>query len=87
MKTETLLTIVSILIAIFSVVISMLTFKNKLKQTQKDEGKNEGLIISNIGYIKACVERLEKTLTLIDEKYHSLEIRLTKLEEKKGKGE
>lgn len=83
MKIEILLTFISILIAISSVVISVLTFKNKIKQAQKDEGKNEGLIISNIGYIKACVERLEKTLTLIDEKYHSLDIRITKLEEKR----
>ena len=84
MKTEVILTILNITIAISSVVISVLTFKNKTRQTQKAEGKNEGLIISDIGYIKACVERLEKTLLNVDEKYHTLEIRITKLEEKIG---
>lgn len=37
--------------------------------------------MSDIGYIKACVERVEKNLTKVDERYKDVLERLAKVEE------
>ena len=36
---------------------------------------------SDIGYIKACVERVEKNLNFVDERYRNIAERLAKVEE------
>lgn len=79
---ETIIPIISLLISLTSVLITIITFKQKNKQNQRQVGKNEGLIISDIGYIKECVDRLEKTLNKINDKNHLLDIRITRIEEK-----
>ena len=79
---ETIIPIISLLISLTSVLITIITFKQKNKQNQRQVGKNEGLIISDIGYIKECVDRLEKTLNTINDKNHLLDIRITRIEEK-----
>ena len=43
--------------------------------------KSEGLILSDIGYIKACVDRMEKNLAIVDERYRNVVERLAKVEE------
>ena len=64
-----------------SIVFAFLAFKRSEKQEYKKEGKNEGLILSDIGYIKACVDRVEKNFIKIDEKYSNVLERLSKAEE------
>ena len=64
-----------------SIVFAFLAFKRSEKQEQKKEGKNEGLILSDIGYIKGCVDRMEKNISSIDERYRSVLERLSKVEE------
>ena len=84
---ETIIPIISLLISLTSVLITIITFKQKNKQNQRQVGKNEGLIISDIGYIKECVDRLEKTLNTINDKNHLLDIRITRIEEKLRTGD
>lgn len=84
---ETIIPIISLLISLTSVLITIITFKQKNKQNQRQVGKNEGLIISDIGYIKECVDRLEKTLNKINDKNHLLDIRITRIEEKLRTGD
>lgn len=50
-------------------------------RNNKVEGKSEGLILSDIGYIKACVDRMEKNLAIVDERYRNVVERLAKVEE------
>ena len=64
-----------------SIVFSLLAYKRSEKQEQRKEGKHEGLILSDIGYIKACVDRVEKNLTKLDERYRNIIERLAKVEE------
>lgn len=52
-----------------------------MKAEHKVEGKSEGLILSDIGYIKACVDRMEKNLAIVDERYRNVVERLAKVEE------
>lgn len=50
-------------------------------QEQKVDGKSEGAMLSDIGYIKACVDRVEKNLNKVDERYRNIAERLAKVEE------
>ena len=56
-------------------------FRRSDKQDQLTEGKTEGVMFSGIGYIKACVDRVEKNLNKVDERYRNIAERLAKLEE------
>ena len=47
----------------------------------KDEGKNEGVMLSEIGYIKSSIDRIEKSLNHLEERYTDLSNRLVKVEE------
>ena len=55
--------------------------KRSEKQDCKIQGKTEGVIFSDVGYIKACVDRVEKNLNKVDNRYRSISERLAKLEE------
>lgn len=81
MNEEIIVTIVGLCASICSIVFALLAFKRSEKQDQRKEGKNEGIILTDIGYIKACVDRMEKNLTSVDERYRKMTERLTKVEE------
>ncbi len=73
--------ITSITISIISVVIALLSYKRNVIKEHKQLSKEEGLFLSDIGYIKACVDRMEKKISNVDERYQDLLQRLTKVEE------
>jgi hypothetical protein len=58
-----------------------MAFKRSREEDTKSDGKNEGVMFSDIGYIKACVDRVEKNLTMVDERYRNIAERLAKVEE------
>ena len=78
---QELITWVGLLTSLSSIVFAFLAFKRSEKQEHRKEGKNEGLILSDIGYIKACVDRVEKNIASVDERYRSILERLSKVEE------
>lgn len=82
---QIIISLISSIIPFLSFLLALLTFKKKFINKTKEEGVNEGLILSDIRYIKESVNRLEKTFTKADEDYRKLEIRITKLEEKMRK--
>ena len=65
MTISIVMTIVSLAASISGIVFAFLAFKRSERQDQKSAGKSEGLILSDIGYIKACVDRMEKTLQVL----------------------
>lgn len=81
MNFEILITIVGLFSSVLSIIFAYLAFKRSSKQDYKIEGKNEGFMISEIGYIKACVDRVEKNLNRIDERYRNIAEKIAKLEE------
>lgn len=81
MTGEMIITLVGLVASLSSIVFAFLAFKRSEKQEHKTEGKDEGLILSDIGYIKACVDRVEKNLTSVDERYRNIVERLAKAEE------
>ena len=80
MNQETV-SILGLVTSLLSIMFAFLAFKRSEKHDLKKEGKNEGLILSDIGYIKACVDRMEKNITSVDERYRSVLERLSKTEE------
>lgn len=82
MNFEVVFSLVSLMASLSSIVFAYLAFKRSERQDQRKDAKNEGLILSDIGYIKACVDRVEKNLTSVDERYRNLVERLAKVEER-----
>lgn len=81
MTQEMIVTAIGLFTSFSSIIFALLAFKRSEKHDYKKEGKNEGLILADIGYIKACVDRMEKNLTSVDEWYRKIIERLTKVEE------
>lgn len=73
--------ITNITISIISVVIALLSYKRNVIKEHKQLSREEGSFLSDIGYIKACVDRMEKKISNVDERYQDLLQRLTKVEE------
>lgn len=73
--------ITSITISIISVVIAILSYKRNVIKEHKQLSREEGSFLSDIGYIKACVDWMEKKISNVDERYQDLLQRLTKVEE------
>lgn len=73
--------IVSIIGTISSITFAYFAFKRNSLNDKQQESKNDGIVISDIGYIKACVDRVEKNLTKVDERYRNILERLAKVEE------
>lgn len=81
MTVNEILTTVSLLASISSIVFALLAFKRNERHDHRSEGKSEGQILSDTGYIKACVDRMEKNFTGVDERYRDIVQRLAKVEE------
>ncbi len=73
--------IIGIIGTISSVCFAYLAFRrNKTIDTNK-EAKTEGVLISDIGYIKSSIDRMEKKLDKVEENYQGLLSRMIKVEE------
>ena len=81
MKTELVFALVGFFASISSIVFAYLAFRRSDKAEHKTDGKTEGVMFSDIGYIKACVDRVEKNLTKVDERDLNIADRLAKVEE------
>ena len=81
MNFDTLIIMVGFLVSVSSIVFAYLAFKRSDKDQHHSEGRTEGAMFSDIGYIKACVDRVEKNLNKVDERYRNIAERLAKLEE------
>ena len=81
MTLELTITLIGLFASISSIVFAYLAFRRNDKHEQKTDGKTEGVMISDIGYIKACVDRVEKNLNKVDERDRNILERLAKVEE------
>lgn len=78
---ELTVTLVGFFASISSIIFAFLAFKRSERKEQKDDGKTEGVMFSDIGYIKACIDRVEKNLNKVDERDRGIVERLAKVEE------
>lgn len=73
--------IIGILGTLSSIYFGYLACSKSNMQEQRVDGKTEGAMLSDIGYIKACVDRVEKNINKVDERYQNIAERLAKVEE------
>ena len=66
---EVVLTVISVIGALSTILFAYLAFKRANKKEDKLSGKNEGIIISDISYIKSSTERIEKRLDKLGHQY------------------
>ena len=80
---ELAISITSLIASLSSILFALLAFRRNERIDYKKEGKHEGTMLSDIGYIKACVDRVEKNIGIVDERYRNVADaeRLAKLEE------
>ena len=78
---DLIISIVGLVASMSSIVFAFLAFRRADKSDQRKEGRNEGTILSDIGYIKACVDRVEKNMSDVDKRYRDIIERLAKVEE------
>ncbi len=81
MSFELVVALVGFFASISSIVFAYLAFRRSETQDKRSDGKTEGVMFSDIGYIKACVDRVEKNLNKVDERYRNIAERLAKVEE------
>ena len=77
---EIIMAALAIASPIISVIVAILALRRNNKNDTKAEGEEKGVLQSDVGYIKAGVDRLEKRLDKIDEKQESFSQRLTTVE-------
>ncbi len=78
---EVFVSIISIVGTISAIGFAYLAFRKNENKSLKVDAKSEGALISDIGYIKSAIDRMEKKFDNIEEKYQSILIRLVKVEE------
>lgn len=79
---DIVLSVISLVGTLSSILFAFLAFRRNDKGDNKQEGKNEGVLISDVGYIKSSIDRIEKTLDKLEEKYDDLRSRIIKIEQK-----
>lgn len=74
-------TVIGLCASLSGILFAYLAYRRGERQDNKTDGKSEGFIMSDIGYIKSCVDRMEKNLASVDERYRNIAERLAKAEE------
>lgn len=73
--------VISVIGTLSSIFFAYLAFKKNDRKESKVQGKKEGSITSDILHIKDCVDRVERNLNKVDERYRNILERLVKVEE------
>ena len=79
---EIILAVISVVGTLSSILFAYLAFRRNERTDNKKEAKSEGVLISDVGYIKSSIDRIEKTLDKLQEKYDDLHSRVIKVEQK-----
>ncbi|MDE6584042.1 MAG: hypothetical protein K2K15_01445 [Anaeroplasmataceae bacterium] len=78
---EIVVGIIGLVGTISSICFAYLAFRRNQNHDTRKNGKSEGVLISDIGYIKSSIDRMEKKLDKVETNYQDLLTRLVKVEE------
>lgn len=81
MSTESIVMIISLCASMSSIVFAVLNSRRNDRYDNRDAGKSEGTIMSDIAHIKSSVDRMEKNIHNVDARYLSMTERLARVEE------
>ncbi len=71
----------SILIAVGGILLSAATFFAGRMTAAKKDGRENGQVLTELGYIKKGIDGLERDIKEIKRQYTDLDVRVSKLEE------
>lgn len=72
----------TVLISVIGVVLSVGTFFIGRTTASRNDGKQEGQILTELGYIKSGVDDMKRKMENLEKNYHNLDGRVLRLEEK-----
>ena len=72
---------ITVLIAVIGCVLSVGTFFVGRMTAAKNDGRENGQVLTELGYIKKGIDGLEKDIKEIKRQYTDLDVRVSKLEE------
>lgn len=72
----------TVLISIIGVALSVGTFFIGRTTASHADGKKEGQILTELGYIKSGVDDMKRKMESMEKSYHTLEGRVARLEER-----
>ena len=78
--TDIVLSIIGVIGTCSSILFAYLAFKRNDRGDRRQEGKNEGVLISDVGYIKSSIDRIEKSMDKLEQNYATLSERVVKVE-------
>lgn len=77
---EILTIVVSAIGVIAAVVTGFVAYQNGLKKNSCNDGEERGVLMTEIGYIKAGIERIERQQERYDQDYKELNLRVNTIE-------
>lgn len=81
MATEVMAMIVGLCASVSGIVFAFLGFRQKERNYNRNAGKSEGSIVTDIAHIKSSVDRMETNINNVDARYMSMTERLARVEE------
>ena len=78
---EIVLSVISIFGTILTIIFAYIAFRRNEKYDVKNNAKSEGALLSDIGYIKSSIDRMEEKLDKQENNYQMLLTRVIKVEE------
>jgi hypothetical protein len=81
MVTEIVTMVVGLCASISGIIFAFVGYKRSEKKDNINIGKDEGSIVTDIAYIKSSVDRMERNISIVDDRYRSMAERLAKVEE------
>ena len=78
---DIVLTIISVFGTLSSILFAFLAFKRNDRKDRQEEGKDEGILFSELGYIKSSIDRIQQSLDVLEEINTTLSNKLVKVEE------
>ncbi|MDE6947322.1 MAG: hypothetical protein K2P14_09085 [Anaeroplasmataceae bacterium] len=78
---EIVVGVIGLIGTISSISFAYLAFRRNHTSDTKKDGRTEGVLISDIGYIKSSIDRMEGKLDKVETNYQDLLSRLIRVEE------
>ena len=72
---------ITVLIAVIGCALSVGTFFIGRTTAARDDGRENGQVLTELGYIKKGIDGLEKDIKEIKDQYAALDVRVSKVEE------
>ena len=76
-----IVTLIGVIGTVCGVIFGYIGYQRGLKKDSTDTGKNDGVLLSDVGYIKSGIDDLKRKQELTDERHYALAERVTKVEE------